>query len=159
MRRQTGRLGGSLALPSSTLNAESYGLSSESNRTAEPTTDQWRTFFAAERTLLAWVRTGLALMGFGFLVERFGLFLRQLAALRNETPPPETGGSAWFGVTLVLMGTAVLLVAAWRHRTSLRRIAPETDLARLSASAAPLSLTLALAVFGIALAVYLLGLA
>ncbi|HEX6983847.1 MAG TPA: DUF202 domain-containing protein [Planctomycetaceae bacterium] len=124
----------------------------------EPTTDQWRTFFAAERTLLAWVRTGLALMGFGFLVERFGLFLRQLAELRNETPPPQSGGSVWFGVTLVLLGTAVLFVAARRHTASLRRIAPETELARFSASAAPVTLTLLLGAFGIALAVYLLRL-
>ena len=35
-----------------------------------------RVFFAAERTFLAWIRTGLALMGFGFVVARFGLFLR-----------------------------------------------------------------------------------
>jgi len=35
-------------------------------------------YLAAERTLLAWIRTGLALMGFGFVVARFGLFLQQL---------------------------------------------------------------------------------
>src|SRR3954467_9885455 len=38
-----------------------------------------RVYLAAERTLLAWIRTGLALMGFGFVVARFGLFLRELA--------------------------------------------------------------------------------
>jgi uncharacterized membrane protein YidH (DUF202 family) len=36
-------------------------------------------YLAAERTFLAWIRTGLALMGFGFVVARFGLFLREIA--------------------------------------------------------------------------------
>ena len=42
-------------------------------------------YLAAERTFLAWVRTGLALMGFGFVVARFGLFLQQLR-LANQVP-------------------------------------------------------------------------
>ena len=45
-----------------------------------------RVYFAAERTLLAWVRTGLAMMGFGFVVARFGMFLREIAAV--QTVPP-----------------------------------------------------------------------
>ncbi|MFO7542931.1 MAG: DUF202 domain-containing protein [Thiobacillus sp.] len=47
-----------------------------------------RVYFAAERTLLAWNRTGLSLMAFGFVVERFGLFvhmLRQVPAMSAET--------------------------------------------------------------------------
>src|SRR5690606_24434586 len=45
-----------------------------------------RVFLAAERTLLAWIRTGLALMGFGFLVAKFGVFLREWAAVREIQP-------------------------------------------------------------------------
>ena len=37
-----------------------------------------RVYFAAERTLLAWIRTGLTVVGLGFVVARFGLFLRML---------------------------------------------------------------------------------
>ena len=43
-----------------------------------------RVYLAAERTLLAWIRTGLALMGFGFVVARFGLFLREVAAVAER---------------------------------------------------------------------------
>ena len=46
-----------------------------------------RVFFAAERTLLAWVRTGLTIMAFGFVVARFGLFLRLLAAQQGKACP------------------------------------------------------------------------
>ena len=56
-----------------------------------------RVFFAAERTFLAWIRTGLALMGFGFVVARFGLFLREMAAIQGGPPPP-AGVSRWFGI-------------------------------------------------------------
>ena len=38
-------------------------------------------YLAAERTLLAWIRTGLALMGFGFVVARFGIFLQEFQKL------------------------------------------------------------------------------
>ena len=52
-----------------------------------------RVVFAAERTLLAWIRTGLSLMGFGFVVARFGLFLRELAAVQpGVAPPPNSPG-------------------------------------------------------------------
>lgn len=68
-----------------------------------------RVFFAAERTFLAWIRTGLALMGFGFVVARFGLFLREIAAAQGG-PPSAAGLSRWFGVGLIALG--VLLTAS-----------------------------------------------
>jgi putative membrane protein len=81
-----------------------------------------RTYFAAERTLLAWVRTGLALMGFGFVVARFGLFLRELASVEGVQPRQRLGVSLWVGTTLVLLGVAVNFLAAIKHWNTLRRL-------------------------------------
>ena len=88
-----------------------------------------RVYFAAERTLLAWIRTGLALMGFGFVVARFGLLLRELAPLdlvaRDSTSTasgrPPGGMSLWVGTTLVVLGVAVNVLAAAQHAGFLRR--------------------------------------
>src|SRR5260370_38722759 len=76
---------------------------------------------AAERTLLAWIRTGLSLMGFGFVVARFGLFLREMAAERDEAGPRPTGVSMWVGTTLVLLGVAAHLTSAGKHQQNMRR--------------------------------------
>jgi putative membrane protein len=80
-----------------------------------------RVRFAGERTLLAWLRTGLALMGFGFVVARFGLFLRELAAL-HEPSGSSHGWSQWIGTALVLLGVAVTALAAAQHRRFLQRL-------------------------------------
>jgi putative membrane protein len=73
--------------------------------TADP-----RVLFAAERTLLAWQRSAIALMGFGFVVERFGLFL-QMAA-HQPLAGSQRGVSLGLGVLLLLLGAAVALVSA-----------------------------------------------
>ena len=52
----------------------------------KPAEQDPRVYFAAERTFLAWIRTGLGLMGVGFAVSRFGLFLRELSAGANHLP-------------------------------------------------------------------------
>ncbi len=81
-----------------------------------------RTYFAAERTLLAWVRTGLAMMGFGFVVARFGLFLRELASVEGTPSPSKLGVSLWVGTTLVLLGVVANLFAAVKHWQTVRRL-------------------------------------
>jgi putative membrane protein len=70
---------------------------------------------AAERTLLAWIRTSLGLMGFGFVVARFGLFLRELQSVSPNFPGHSTGASLGIGITLVTLGIAMNLMAAWRY--------------------------------------------
>lgn len=81
-----------------------------------------RVFFAAERTLLAWTRTSLTLMGFGFVIERFGLFLHVLMPSQGE--PLQRSISFWVGVAFILVGTAVALLAVVQYRRVLRTLKP-----------------------------------
>lgn len=72
-----------------------------------------RVFFSAERTLLAWLRTGLAVIGLGFVVARFGLFLRVVAGQHPEAALHL--GSEWIGVCLVIVGSLSIAMGAWKH--------------------------------------------
>jgi uncharacterized protein (DUF302 family)/uncharacterized membrane protein YidH (DUF202 family) len=72
-------------------------------------------YLAAERTFLAWIRTGLALMGFGFVVARFGLFLQALQIGQTNFQARPYGPSFWFGTGLIVLGVVVNIVCAWNH--------------------------------------------
>jgi putative membrane protein len=114
-----------------------------------------RVRFAAERTLLAWVRTGLALMGFGFVVARFGLFLRGLAlAAHQATPPHAPGWSLWIGIALVVLGVAVTLLGAAEHWRILKRL-NRGDVYLPPKWSLGLVVALALAAIGLAMTAYL----
>jgi putative membrane protein len=113
-----------------------------------------RVYFAAERTLLAWVRTGLAMMGFGFVVARFGLFLRELAAVSDVSKHQRSGLSIWVGTTLVIFGVAVNLAAAVKHWYTVRRLERGQPI-RFSPWSLGMSVAFVLGLFGMLMALYL----
>ncbi|HTI50966.1 MAG TPA: DUF202 domain-containing protein [Planctomycetaceae bacterium] len=113
-----------------------------------------RVNFAAERTLLAWIRTGLAMMGFGFVVARFGLFLRELASAQGATPPTRVGLSLWIGTTLVLLGVVASVWAAVTHWRTVRRLERNEPL-RFSPLSLAFVIAIALGLLGSVTALYL----
>ena len=110
---------------------------------------------AAERTFLAWIRTGIALMGFGFIVARFDLFLRELA-LVGATHHQRTGFSLSIGVGLIVAGILVNFIAALRHHRYVRAI-DKGQFQRAFGSNLAFSIAALLAVIGLAIAIYLAG--
>ena len=79
----------------------------------DPSSDP-RVYFAAERTLLAWLRTGTALMGFGFVVARFGMLLRLLQMETGSLSSHRV--SSYLGATLVGLGMASVAAGAFQYR-------------------------------------------
>jgi len=114
-------------------------------------------YLAAERTQLAWIRTGLALMGFGFVVARFGLFIRELQVVEHGPAVWGSNGlSLWFGVALIAAGVIATLVSGWQHARLVGDLdRGVTSPARSSRLAAGVAVFLALV--GIAMAIYLVS--
>ncbi|CAN5893243.1 hypothetical protein BH24GEM1_BH24GEM1_13910 [soil metagenome] len=113
-----------------------------------------RVYFAAERTLLAWIRTGMTIMAFGFVVARFGLLLRVLRAAEGQ--PVETAGPSHFlGAALVVVGIVAISAGSKRYREFCRRLTP-SYLPSSHAEVLPLMLGWSLVALGVALVVILL---
>ena len=113
---------------------------------------------ANERTFLAWVRTAIAVMAFGFLVAKFDLFLkiaaRSLAAGDRQTVPlPRADFAGAVGAVLIIAGTVMVALAAVRFvhtRRAIDSANPSTDTV-----GADLALAAMMALLGLALVLYL----
>src|SRR4030043_2334534 len=75
-----------------------------------------RVHMANERTFLAWIRTSIGIMAFGFVVEKFALFIKQMSLILGKANigkalPPSHGYSAIVGIFLVVLGTLMGLLA------------------------------------------------
>jgi uncharacterized protein (DUF302 family)/uncharacterized membrane protein YidH (DUF202 family) len=115
-----------------------------------------RDALAAERTFLAWIRTGLALMGFGFVVARFGLFLQQLQVIEHTPSGASYGLSLWFGTALMVLGVLVQLLSAWHHLRLIREL-QRGEAVPIRPSIQAVLIALFLALLGLAMASYLVS--
>jgi len=86
-----------------------------------------RVHMANERTFLAWIRTSVAVMAFGFVVEKFSLFVKQMAYyMGKEASPPAPGYSSIIGILLVGLGMLMGVLAFIRYKKVERQIDEDT---------------------------------
>ena len=119
--------------------------------------DDPRVYLAAERTFLAWVRTSISLIGFGFLIARFGLTIRESEIL--STPGANRLGvlSPWLGSSMVCFGVGVGIASSMRHRSYVQALEAGVVNPPLSAKS-PLIVAVILALVGLSMAVHILAL-
>jgi putative membrane protein len=114
--------------------------------------DRARDHLANERTFLAWLRTGVAVVIFGFAIGRFAVAIRELTPLAGRVVP-RTGASVWLGAGAIVAGVVLTLVGTLRYRQTRRQL----DAGRFEPAGRVIDVAGALtAVFGIALAAHLL---
>jgi putative membrane protein len=114
--------------------------------------DDPRVLFAAERTLLAWNRTSLTLMAFGFVIERFGLFLHLVSPQDGDLM--QRGVSYWVGLAFIGLGALVSVIGIIQYRRVLRTLKPIEIPTGYAVNLGVLA-NLAVAVLGGALTIYL----
>ncbi len=117
-----------------------------------PNPNRARDHLANERTFLAWVRTGAAIVIFGFAIGRFSIAMRQLTALSGH--PLRTGGlSVWMGASSILGGVAVVVGGLVRYHKTRDQLEQGT----FQPAARGLDLmTIVTVLFGVVLAGYLI---
>lgn len=89
--------------------------------------DKLREHLANERTFLAWIRTSIALMGFGFVIVKFAVFIRQVSIVLGEKAPVISKGySAQIGVVMVALGALVSALAYFSFLRNKKQISSAT---------------------------------
>ena len=111
-----------------------------------------RDHLANERTFLAWVRTGAAIVVFGFAIGRFAIAMRQLTALQGH-PVRTTGISVWMGSGAIVAGVALVVAGLMRYRKTRAQL----DSGTFEPAGFVVDLiTILTVLFGLALAAYLI---
>lgn len=120
-----------------------------------PTTANPSDHLANERTFLAWIRTSIAIMGFGFVVVKFALFIKQISLVltNKQTVLPGKGYSTQIGVLLVAVGVFMAMYSYLRYRTTEKQLLNKA----YKPSVLPaLLLTLGILIIGTLLVIYLI---
>ena len=94
-------------------------------------------FFAAERTLLAWQRSSISFIALGFVIERFGLFVRFLK-LTNDFNPASIQLSAVVGIIFIGLGSTICLLTAIQYQLFLKTLSPKEIPSRYLSQLAPM---------------------
>src|SRR6516225_3903457 len=111
---------------------------------------------ANERTFLAWVRTAIAVMAFGFIIERFDLFVRVAAPqlAQRQLGTHGEGFANWAGLIFIIIGISSIAVAWLRFSRTARDIDSEDEVAS-PGERFDLALAIMIGLLGASLALYL----
>ena len=114
-----------------------------------------REHLANERTLLAWIRTSIGIVVFGFVVVKFSLFIKQISLLlgENSPHPPQPGYSSMIGILLVAVGAMVLLFSYLKYKQTEKQL---NNQAFKSSSKLIFSLTIIIFSISVLLILYLI---
>lgn len=124
------------------------------NSTISTKVDKTRDHLANERTFLAWIRTSISIIVFGFVVAKFGITLREFLLIQHyDYAGKESSASLSIGVGFMFMGIILALLALVRYQKTMHRIEVEQF---KPSKAVIVFLGVVTAIFGAILAIYLI---
>ena len=124
----------------STLLRDKTGVQDLSGHSAPRAVASPSDHLANERTFLAWVRTGIALIGFGLVIAKFAIFISMM------NPSKQPTGSVRLGELLVLMGAVVIVYGLYDYLTVEKMLKSGNFRARTNSHLAFIAVVMALTI-------------